>query len=723
MPTIKDIAQKAGVSQGTVSNVFNGRGNVSVEKINLVKQAAMELGYRADMKAKMLRQGITKTIAVILPDIKISDYAEIYSQIQAILGPEGYSINLYMTNDMPALEINAVKTLAELKIDGVIAVTCLDCPEQYYTRECIGDAKMIYTLRRPQGKGCYVGFDYQIAGDQMASYALRRGMRKIGIFTGPAKLSCERDFYEGIRKRLEATDCVFCHVETGYAQMKNRAFDFFDASDEYDCFMTTSAVLRDAVYQAVYYHSGQPEIPVYTINGSHAYSGIGLNQYCLNYRKVGNAAARLLLEPGSEELEILIEPDGFTEHFTARPVSVKDSINVLLVTSPTSQALNRIAPAFTRETGIKLNITVSSYDEVYGALADYGNTGLYDVVRLDMAWLPWFSERNLRPLSEIAGFREDLYDQILPQLYGDYCCMNGKPYAMPLDPSVQLLFYRKDLFEDVKIKRGYYEKYRAELRVPESYAELSQIAEYFTRHENTEAATEYGMTMVAGNSGFASCEMIPRFLCTGEPLTDSAGMLNLCHPKMIEALDLYLKCAKYSRSPDTQRWDSAAEEFASGKAAMTIVFANYASRILSIQSAKTAGKVGVAPVPGGKPLLGGGVLAVARGSEKAELALEFLRWISSGETARVITSLGGVSANARVYEEPEILDWYPWMVQMKESFGIGVGRKNLIRKDTFIDERKAEHILGMAIKNALAGGMSSREALEFATRAMNDLIS
>ena len=44
MPTIKDIAVRAGVSHGTVSNVLNKRGNVSAEKIQLVEQAARELG-------------------------------------------------------------------------------------------------------------------------------------------------------------------------------------------------------------------------------------------------------------------------------------------------------------------------------------------------------------------------------------------------------------------------------------------------------------------------------------------------------------------------------------------------------------------------------------------------------------------------------------------------------------------------------------------------------
>lgn len=48
MPTIKDIARIAGVSHGTVSNVLNGRGNVSVEKIEAVQRAAREVGLSVE---------------------------------------------------------------------------------------------------------------------------------------------------------------------------------------------------------------------------------------------------------------------------------------------------------------------------------------------------------------------------------------------------------------------------------------------------------------------------------------------------------------------------------------------------------------------------------------------------------------------------------------------------------------------------------------------------
>ena len=70
MPTIKDIAKRAGVSHGTVSNVLNRRGNVSAEKIKLVEQAAKELGYQINSQASQLRSGTSRHICVIVPRIR-----------------------------------------------------------------------------------------------------------------------------------------------------------------------------------------------------------------------------------------------------------------------------------------------------------------------------------------------------------------------------------------------------------------------------------------------------------------------------------------------------------------------------------------------------------------------------------------------------------------------------------------------------------------------------
>ena len=67
MATIKDIAQLAGVSHGTVSNVLNGRGNVSMQKILQVEKAAHQLGYSMDERARWLRQPCDHASGIGLP--------------------------------------------------------------------------------------------------------------------------------------------------------------------------------------------------------------------------------------------------------------------------------------------------------------------------------------------------------------------------------------------------------------------------------------------------------------------------------------------------------------------------------------------------------------------------------------------------------------------------------------------------------------------------------
>ena len=67
MATIKDIAKKAGVAQGTVSNVLNGKGNVSSDKIRRVMEAARQLGYVPNERAALLRKGTNDCLALIIP--------------------------------------------------------------------------------------------------------------------------------------------------------------------------------------------------------------------------------------------------------------------------------------------------------------------------------------------------------------------------------------------------------------------------------------------------------------------------------------------------------------------------------------------------------------------------------------------------------------------------------------------------------------------------------
>ena len=127
MPTIKDIARIAGVSHGTVSNVLNGRGNVSVEKIEAVQRAAREVGYQLNAQAQSLRASKSQGVALILPDINAERYYQLYRGLHQAWQPSlSEPVDLYLTNDLPNLELDILQTLAAKSYQAVVTVSCLD---------------------------------------------------------------------------------------------------------------------------------------------------------------------------------------------------------------------------------------------------------------------------------------------------------------------------------------------------------------------------------------------------------------------------------------------------------------------------------------------------------------------------------------------------------------------------------------------------------------------
>ena len=99
MVTIKDIAKRAGVAQGTVSNVLNGKGNVSSEKIKRVMDAAHELGYVPNERAALLRKGPNDSLAVIMPSPRARQYTEFYSGFKHYAQAHGFLVTQHLIDE------------------------------------------------------------------------------------------------------------------------------------------------------------------------------------------------------------------------------------------------------------------------------------------------------------------------------------------------------------------------------------------------------------------------------------------------------------------------------------------------------------------------------------------------------------------------------------------------------------------------------------------------
>ena len=121
MATIKDIAKIAGVAQGTVSNVLNGRGNVSSDKIRRVLDACEQLGYIPNEQAKQLRQTRSRLIGVLLPNLRDKRPIDFYISFKTYAENHGYRVRQYLSSELDGQQSEEAVQQEVLK-DGIDAM-------------------------------------------------------------------------------------------------------------------------------------------------------------------------------------------------------------------------------------------------------------------------------------------------------------------------------------------------------------------------------------------------------------------------------------------------------------------------------------------------------------------------------------------------------------------------------------------------------------------------
>ena len=123
-PTQVDVARLAGVSRATVSYVVNGltdgRVPISEETCQRVLDAVAELGYEPDARAQALRSGDTKTVGLIIPDIRNPHFWEYADGVEQEASASGYHILLSSTAPDNEYAEDIFKDLSRQRIDGLI---------------------------------------------------------------------------------------------------------------------------------------------------------------------------------------------------------------------------------------------------------------------------------------------------------------------------------------------------------------------------------------------------------------------------------------------------------------------------------------------------------------------------------------------------------------------------------------------------------------------------
>jgi LacI family transcriptional regulator len=125
-PTIRDVAQRAGVSVATASNVVNGHRPVGEASRRKVLEAIEALDYRLDRAASALRGRSTRLIGMVVPDITNVFFASLVHGVEALAERDGYDLLIVSTSEDPAKERRRVEALVARRIDGLIVVPVSD---------------------------------------------------------------------------------------------------------------------------------------------------------------------------------------------------------------------------------------------------------------------------------------------------------------------------------------------------------------------------------------------------------------------------------------------------------------------------------------------------------------------------------------------------------------------------------------------------------------------
>lgn len=203
MPTIRDVADKAGVASMTVSRVINNSGYVSDETRAKVEAAIIELGYVPNMLGPSLRFNQTKTVALVITDIANPFWTTVARGVEDAAHEHAYSVILCNTDESLEKQDQYVNMLLKRRIDGILFVPAGNSskPVQLMLDQ---DVTVVVLDRDVPGETIDIVRGDSFGGAyQLAMHLIELGHKDIAILSGPRQISTSVERVKGFRQAME----------------------------------------------------------------------------------------------------------------------------------------------------------------------------------------------------------------------------------------------------------------------------------------------------------------------------------------------------------------------------------------------------------------------------------------------------------------------------------------------------------------------------------------
>lgn len=121
--TFDDIAKYTGFSKTTISRYFNSPDTLTLDNQKIISNALIELDYKENKVARILANGKTEFIGVIVPNLQNHYYSEMLNQILQTYGRFGYKFLVFVGNEQEETERQYIQELLAYNIEGLIVMS------------------------------------------------------------------------------------------------------------------------------------------------------------------------------------------------------------------------------------------------------------------------------------------------------------------------------------------------------------------------------------------------------------------------------------------------------------------------------------------------------------------------------------------------------------------------------------------------------------------------
>jgi len=189
--TVQDVARRAGVSAGTVSNALTGKRHVAKATHRRILDAMEELGYQPNLMARGLVNQRSHVLSIVIKefsDLGYYGYSSVLTGIQRKANQLGYSIMLHFVDGPSEEEIFAtLNQVSAHRADGVLWVIHEIEGNRNWVRDIHPEKypPIVFLHMHPDPALSVVSIDNQAGANMAVSHLIEQGCRTIGIITGP----------------------------------------------------------------------------------------------------------------------------------------------------------------------------------------------------------------------------------------------------------------------------------------------------------------------------------------------------------------------------------------------------------------------------------------------------------------------------------------------------------------------------------------------------------